>query len=98
MICLTALIGIWYVLSMNTDVGGQLDDREKSDWLQKSNKAYKAEESRHVREQRMNWSNDVVCFFWNRKSEGKEGSVQETGVDQFLKEEFDVSQFGILDA
>jgi hypothetical protein len=38
------------------------------------------------------------CFFWNRKSEGKGGSVQETGVDQFLKEEFDVSQFGILDA
>jgi hypothetical protein len=38
------------------------------------------------------------CFFWDRKSEGKGRSVQEASVDQFLEEEFDVSQFGVLDA
>jgi hypothetical protein len=37
-------------------------------------------------------------FFWDRKSEGKGRSVQEASINQLLKEEFDVSQFGVLDA
>jgi hypothetical protein len=52
--------------------------------------------SRHVGEQ----VGEVMMgsFFWDRQSDAKGRSVQEASVDQFLKEEFYVSQFGILDA
>jgi hypothetical protein len=82
---------------MITGVEGQMDDNERqTDWQDNSNPVHEAEGSLHIQEEVGKVMMEL--FFWERKSEGKGRSVQEASINQFLKEEFDVSQFRVLDA
>ena len=82
---------------MITGVEGQMDDNERqTDWQDNSNPVHEAKGSLHIQEEVGKVMMEL--FFWERKSEGKGRSVQEASINQFLKEELDVSQFRVLDA